>query len=496
MKNKKIYKAIACVSVWLTVVIACIGFACFKSSKVKAGVILDENLVLQGSGANYYIEKSNITDAYFVGFDYATFSGSVNVGAICINSATSYAHNKTLWHIFCTGIRGDIPNKMLLQVYCSKASGFSAIGLVGNDYANTTSSWVEGYAATTQSGETFYAVNINEMITRIKQASTNNNDLLENYSYRIFSPSSSNAIFKKSISINAVDNIYDLQQGDAAIIYISDVSGFNSSSYIPEITINWGYIDSSDNTVYAVYSPTVNVMKAPGDLEIWLNIPTDASGTVYDSVILNQQALLTTITEGGATANANIYALYVWLLSDRIQWGLLNFNTAGLPASAQSMNYFTSYTTKYDYINTNTGTMTCRLSISNNFNFITIKNQPVFSVNTINTTLRQGGLLPAWALYNWARGSAAGYTSGTQAGAAPYQPGNTGYNEIFQAGYNAGLTAQPAAAWYEAAFTAVDDFLNIHIFPNITFGELFGIPFVISVVWFIIRMFRGGGSSG
>lgn len=480
MKNKKIYKAIACVSVWLAVVLACVGLSCFKSSKVKAGVIIDTLPVLYSS--EYLTTTNYTTGLYFKTKSNILQSGTTTVFNVYINNTSSGVFDQ----------RGTISIFGINQEFT---------GITLNYYAYSSSAGGTG-GNLTASGNRYYKIfddfiyiSMDNIFTDIL-ALGNNQSLLGNYTIQLRANGTADAYYKLSSTIAPVDNIYDLQQGDVAIIYISDVSGFDSSSYQPEITINWGYIDSTDNTVYAVYAPTVNVMKAPGDLEIWLNIPTDAGGSVYDSVILNQQALLTTITTGGATANANIYALYVWLLSDRIQWGLLNFNTSGLPASAMSMNYFTSYTTKYDYINSNTGSMTCRLSISDNFNFITIKNQPVFSVNTINTTLRQGGLLPAWALYNWARGSAAGYTSGTQAGAAPYQPGNSGYNDIYQAGYNAGLAAQPAAAWYEAAFTAVDDFLSIHIFPNITFGELFGIPFVISVVWFIIRMFRGGGSSG
>lgn len=69
-----------------------------------------------------------------------------------------------------------------------------------------------------------------------------------------------------------------------------------------------------------------------------------------------------------------------------------------------------------------------------------------------------------------------------------------GYQRIFEEGKQAGIDANIGTQnWFIAAFSAVDSFLNIRIFPNITFGVLLGIPFVISIVWFIIRMFRGGG---
>lgn len=478
-RNKRFYKIISCIAVFLVCLFAFVGLALGSSQKkVKAGVIIDTLPVLYYS--EYLTTANYTTGLYFKTKSNIIQSGVATVFNVYINNTQNNVFDQR-GSISITGINQEFTGITLNYYAFSSATGGTGGNLTasGNRYYKIFDDYIY--------------ISMDNIFNDIL-ALGNNQSLLGSYTIQLRASGVLDEYYKLSSTIAPVDNIYDLQQGDVAIIYISDVSGFDSSNYQPEITINWGYIDSTDNTVYAVYSPTVNVMKATGDLEIWLNIPTDAGGTVYDSVILNQQALLSTITEGGATANANIYAVYVWLLSDRIQWGLLNFNTAGLPASAQSMNYFTSYTTKYDYINNNTGTMTCRLSISNNFNFITIKNQPVFSVNTINTTMRQGGLMPAWALYNWARGSAAGFTSGTQAGAAPYQPGGTGYSEIFQAGYDAGITAQPAAAWYEAAFSAVDDFLNIHIFPSITFGELFGIPFVITVVWFIIRMFRGGGS--
>lgn len=69
-----------------------------------------------------------------------------------------------------------------------------------------------------------------------------------------------------------------------------------------------------------------------------------------------------------------------------------------------------------------------------------------------------------------------------------------GYKKIFQLGKQAGINENIGTQnWFITSFQAVDAFLSIHIFPNITFGVLLGIPFVISVAWFIIRMFRGGG---
>lgn len=42
-------------------------------------------------------------------------------------------------------------------------------------------------------------------------------------------------------------------------------------------------------------------------------------------------------------------------------------------------------------------------------------------------------------------------------------------------------------------FNALDSFLNIRLLPNITIGLLVFIPLMISLTWFIIKAFRGGG---
>ena len=82
----------------------------------------------------------------------------------------------------------------------------------------------------------------------------------------------------------------------------------------------------------------------------------------------------------------------------------------------------------------------------------------------------------------------AGYIRGHEIGY------DDGYGTGYDVGYDDGIEENIGTAnWFVSSFEAVDSFLNIHIFPNITFGILLGIPFVIEVVWFIIRQFRGGG---
>lgn len=82
-----------------------------------------------------------------------------------------------------------------------------------------------------------------------------------------------------------------------------------------------------------------------------------------------------------------------------------------------------------------------------------------------------------------------------------YAPGGTGYNTIYSTGdangyargFSAGQNTQINTNWLVGMWQAVDAFFSIRLFNDITFGWLFGVPFAISVVWFIIRQFRGGG---
>ena len=79
-------------------------------------------------------------------------------------------------------------------------------------------------------------------------------------------------------------------------------------------------------------------------------------------------------------------------------------------------------------------------------------------------------------------------------------PYNKGYNE----GYNKGLSDGAGVdlndyiekangiSWFTALLQGFDNFFSIHLGP-VTIGQLFLIPISISMVWFIIRLFRGGG---
>ena len=472
MKTKKIYKIIACVSIWLSVILAFFGLAL---AKPKAGVIIDRELVLDNNltglvlnvndAINRYVKSETLYAWSSMESNYIQFTMDFNDGSyttVRFQGDDLYEYptvpegwHRTKWFYNKSGI-----HNIFLLTYFDYNEHCAYIKV-----PDSSMPWAQ-------------SANVKQCAFGTGFVATNNR-----YFYTL----------KNTIA--SIENIYDLKQNDVALIYISDISGI-SATMTDEITINWGYIDSTDNNVFSVYAPKIRAQIIEADdLLIRLSVPTNNAGSTANTYDISQGAILSLGT-GSATATAHIYGLYVWLQSNRIQWGLAEFDTTSTPASGYSMNYITSLTSLYDYTASSTQTMTCRLSISDNFNFITIKNQPILSANNINTVIQQGGFLPAWSLYNWARGSASGYISGEQAGAAPYQPGGAGYQEIFEAGRTAGINENVGTVnWFVSAFQAVDAMLNIRIFPNITIGYLVGIPFVISVVWFIIRMFRGGGSS-
>lgn len=79
----------------------------------------------------------------------------------------------------------------------------------------------------------------------------------------------------------------------------------------------------------------------------------------------------------------------------------------------------------------------------------------------------------------WADGLEQGYQDGY----------TTGYGE----GYDQGAIEGVDTSWLINLFGTIDTFFSIHLFPNLTIGTLFAIPFVLSIAWVIIRILRGGG---
>jgi len=73
-----------------------------------------------------------------------------------------------------------------------------------------------------------------------------------------------------------------------------------------------------------------------------------------------------------------------------------------------------------------------------------------------------------------------------------------GKNEGTQEGIAQGITigethTLSVTDWLMGIFTAFGTFLSIQILPGVTIGLVIGIPFLISLAWFVIRMYRGGG---
>lgn len=69
-----------------------------------------------------------------------------------------------------------------------------------------------------------------------------------------------------------------------------------------------------------------------------------------------------------------------------------------------------------------------------------------------------------------------------------------GYNLGYDDGKDAQATQQlTSTGWISSIFGGISSLLNIQIFPGVTIGIIVGIPFVISLAYFVIRAFRGGG---
>ena len=76
----------------------------------------------------------------------------------------------------------------------------------------------------------------------------------------------------------------------------------------------------------------------------------------------------------------------------------------------------------------------------------------------------------------------------------------TGKNDGFAIGYDDGISYQATQqltsdGWIKNIFTGIGSFLAIEIIPNVTIGLIVGLPFIISVAWFVIKMARGGGNT-
>lgn len=86
---------------------------------------------------------------------------------------------------------------------------------------------------------------------------------------------------------------------------------------------------------------------------------------------------------------------------------------------------------------------------------------------------------------NYNTGHTIGYDEGLDEG------DRSGYDR----GYNKGTAdTETAKYWFTGLFEGFQGFLNIEIM-GISIGTIILIPFAITFVWFIIRQFRGGGSS-
>lgn len=443
----------------------------FKSdNKVKAGVIIDEIYTPSRNPV-----QRNINEVLWLGV--LSDSSTSNVSLLQLkNSGTN------IYYVYAN-----------VNVYDGATAGYSRCRIQYTSIGGSPSisNHYMSFKLYEYNNNVYIMFNLSAIANDLETAGYN----LENITC---TPLSSYGYYMESQNtISSVSNIYDVQHDSVVILYLEDISGLNTTDFATEITIHFGYIDDDDNTTFASYSPTIDIFNDTANNVIKLSLPQNSSGSASTFKEISQNASFSLGDLYDASTTANIYAIYIYLQEDAIYWGYLNFDVPQTPAvpSAQSMQYITGSEQVYAFNYPNTTNMACRLSVSSNVNYITILNQSTFNLGYINPILRQGGFFPAWSLYNWSRGARLGYQAGYDAGEAPFREGNVGYQAIFDAGYRAGQEDSIDTTFLVSLFDSVDAFFSIHLFPLITIGEIIGIPFIISVVWFIIRQLRGGGGS-
>lgn len=97
-------------------------------------------------------------------------------------------------------------------------------------------------------------------------------------------------------------------------------------------------------------------------------------------------------------------------------------------------------------------------------------------------------------LLNFAYDYSSTYTAGFNSG---YNMGYYDiYGDVYHLGWQQGTQDTPVIStqWFTALFSGIQGFLDIQI-GAMSIGSIVLIPFAITVVWFIIRQFRGGGGS-
>lgn len=80
-----------------------------------------------------------------------------------------------------------------------------------------------------------------------------------------------------------------------------------------------------------------------------------------------------------------------------------------------------------------------------------------------------------------------------------YLPGNTGYNEIFNAGKQYAITHNQNNAWgsawdfIESAFTGIGSIFTIQLLPGVPLSIFILVPLMVSLIFFIVKLVKGGG---
>lgn len=250
-----------------------------------------------------------------------------------------------------------------------------------------------------------------------------------------------------------------------------------------------GYEEGSIDTQYGV-NTVVNFNQMLNNTSYWSNL----SGVS----ITNNYANNWTITGTSNDSSIRVLDTIVFSNNDKILIKYSGSLPGGFYIQFNGINALSNETNEYIGSLENTDSLVIRFYL----NGTTTNANNTFSLNAFNLTQIYGsGREPTTQQFN----------EDFPSNEYPYTPSDLinidyengyikgqklGYNLGYDDGKDAQATQQlTSTGWIGSIFGGISSLLNIQIFPGVTIGIIVGIPFVISLAYFVIRAFRGGGGA-
>jgi len=249
-----------------------------------------------------------------------------------------------------------------------------------------------------------------------------------------------------------------------------------------------GIIDNIYN--YDIYANTGNVNLSQGNGEVSYYLYEEKNYLALSSTNIPEQNeilyifdLKTTIPAGSIiTISCNDYFFRAN--------GDLSFMPISGDYSYDKIVYKINYTSNphaaFTYTFVNDTDFSAFYLIGNNNNYSSIN--PFILFNDLKIEIKTIGDIYA-ALQN-------AYDNGLAAADKSYSVGSAKYNQIYNAGYNAGYTAQTGSdgfwGFIGTSMQGITDILSIELLPNIPLGTFVLFPLLIGLIFFIVKLTKGG----